>query len=85
MVKYYDIWKKTKNTLDIRFHRNPVYDEKYIKTKIKVFNCVINTYQNFSDHTIPKERVHYICIAAINIDSVIKIDKKKKKTILKFI
>ena len=36
----------------------------------------------FSDNKIPKKGVHYICISAINIDSVIKIDKKN---ILKFI
>ena len=36
----------------------------------------------FSDNEIPNERNHYTFIAAVCIDSVIKIDKK---TILKFI
>ena len=30
----------------------------------------------FSGNVIPKERNHYICIAAICIDSVLKVDKK---------
>ena len=53
----------------------PICDEKYIKTKVKAFNGVINT--AFSDNEIPKERNHYTCIAAIIIDSVMKVDKKR--------
>ena len=30
----------------------------------------------FSGNEIPKERNHYICIAVICIDSVLKVDKK---------
>ena len=30
----------------------------------------------FSENKIPKERKHYICIAAIRIDSVLKLDTK---------
>ena len=48
------------------------------KTKVKLFNSVINIF--FSVNEIPKEGVHYICIAAICTDCVIKVDKK---TILK--
>ena len=68
-------------TLGIKFHSRLIYDEKNIKTKVKTFNDVVNTV--FSDNEIQKERNHYICIAAINIDSVMKIDTKK--TTLKFI
>ena len=51
----------------------PVYDEKYIKAKVREFNGVIKT--NFLGDEIPKENVHYICIACITIDSVMKIKK----------
>ena len=44
-----------------------------MKNKVKTFNSVINIV--FSGNKIPKERNHYNCIAAINIDSVMKIDK----------
>ena len=30
----------------------------------------------FSGNEIPKERNHYICVVAIRIDSVLKLDKK---------
>ena len=32
--KYSQIWNKIKMTLNIKFHNMPVYDEKYIKTKV---------------------------------------------------
>ena len=91
MGKYNEIWNRIKKTLNIKFHSQPIYDEKYIKTKVKTFNDIINTV--FSDNKVPKESIHYICIAAIkiNIDSVIKIDTKKlckykikKKKMVKF-
>ena len=50
------------------------------KNKVKAFNEVVNTI--FSGNKIPKAIIHYICIAAINVDSVMRIDKK---AILKFI
>ena len=73
LIKYNEIWNKIKEKQGMKFHSKPVYNEKYIKTKVKTFN-VINTI--FSDNKIPKESGHYACIEAINIDSVIKIDKK---------
>ena len=75
LVKYNEIWKKIKNTLSIKFHGKPVYDKKYIKTKVKTFNEVLNTI--FSDNKILKESTQYICVAEINIDSVMKIDREK--------
>ena len=66
LVKYNEIWDEIKMTLSIKLHSQPVYDEEYIKTKVKTFNEVINTV--FSDNEIPKERNHYTCIAAICIE-----------------
>ena len=57
-VKYNEIWKTVKKTLNIKFHSMPVYDEKYIKSKVKEFNEVINT--NFLDDKIPKQGVHQL-------------------------
>ena len=65
---YNEIWNKIKKTLNIRFHRQPIYDEKYIKAKVTTFDGVINSI--FSDNKILKEGNHYICIAAICIDSI---------------
>ena len=59
--KYNEIWNKIKKTLNTKFHSMPVYDEKYIKAKVREFNGVIKT--NFLGDEIPKENVHYACIA----------------------
>ena len=72
--KYNEIWDKIKETLNIKFHSMPVYDEKYIKVKIREFNGEIKT--NFLGDKIPKENVHYAYIACVTIDSVMKMEKK---------
>ena len=73
-LKYSGIWNKIKKSLGIKFHSQPIYDSKFIKTKVKTFSSMINTL--FSGNKIPKKRNHHICIAAICIDSVLKIEKK---------
>ena len=72
--KYNEIWDKIKETLSIKFHTTPVYDEKYIKAKVREFSRVIKA-KFFSDE-VPKENEHYTCIACITIDSVMRMGKK---------
>ena len=71
--KYKEIWNRIKKTLNIKFHSIPVYDEKYIKAKVREFNGVIKT--NFLGDEIPKEGVHYACITCITIDYVMRMKK----------
>ena len=59
--KYNEIWDKVKEALNTKLHSMPVYNEKYIKAKVREFNGVIKT--NFLGGEIPKENVHYACIA----------------------
>ena len=73
-LQYNEIWNKIKNMLNVKFYSEPIYDDKYIKAKVKSFSNMINTL--FSGDEIPKERNHYICNAAICIDSVLIVDKK---------
>ena len=61
--KYNKSWNKIENTLNIKFHSMPICDEKYIKAKVREFNGVIKT--NFLGGEIPKESMHYTCIACI--------------------
>ena len=49
-----------KKTLKTGIHSQPIYDDKYIKNKVKTFSGLINTL--FSDNKIPKEGNHYICL-----------------------
>ena len=53
----------------------PVYDQTYIKANAREFDGVIKT--NFLGNEMPKENMHYACIACITTDSVMKIEKKK--------
>ena len=71
--KYNEIWNKIKNTINIRFYSMAVYDEKYIKVKVREFNGVIKT--NFLGDEMPKENVHCTCIACITLDSVMRMKK----------
>ena len=72
--KYNEIWDKIKGKLNIKFHSMPVYDEKYIKAKVREFSGVNKT--NFLGDEVPKENMHYTCIACITIDSVMRMEKK---------
>ena len=74
-LKYTEIWKeKFKKSLNTRFDSQPIYGDKYIKTKVKRFSSMINTL--FSGNEIPKERNRYVCITAIFIDYVLKVDQE---------
>ena len=42
LVKYNDILNKIEKILNIKFHKIPVYDEKYIKDKVKELNGAVN-------------------------------------------
>ena len=72
--KFEQIWDAIKNNLKIKFHNEAVYEYKYLKTKVREYDGVIKT--NFLGNGIPKENMHYTCIACITIDSVMKMDKK---------
>ena len=73
--KYDKIWDAIKNKLRIKLHSEPVYEYKYLKSKVREFNGVIKT--NLLGNDMPKENMHYTCIVCITIDSVMRIDKKK--------
>ena len=72
--KYNKIWDAIKNKLGIKFHSEAVYEYKYLKAKVGEINGVIKT--NFFGNDMPKENMHYTCIACITIDSIMRIDKK---------
>ena len=78
-IKYNQIWNEIKQLLVVKFYIEPIYEDKYIKTKVKTFISVINTL--FSGDEIPKERVQYTCISCISIDSVLRVNKKNNPKI----
>ena len=78
--KYKQIWDVIKNELSIKFHSKPIYKNKYFKTIVREYDGAIKT--NFLDNGIPKENMHYTCIACITIDSVMRMDKKNHQIYL---
>ena len=72
--KYDKIWDVIKDKLGTNFHSEPVYEYRSLKAKVREFDGVIKT--NFLGNDVPKENMHYTCIACITIDSVLRIDKK---------
>ena len=68
--KYNKIWDIVRK---LEFTVGLIRDDKYIIAKLKIFKKINRT--TFTDDIIPMEKNHYICISAIDIDSVLKIEK----------
>lgn len=95
LMEYNEILNRIKELLAIKFHSKLVYQNKYRKTKVKTFDGLVNAI--FWNDKSPQEGIHYTCIAAINVDSVMKLVnysqihlkewryKIKKKKITRFI
>ena len=66
LKKYNKIWKKVKNSPKKEYDSEPVYNEKYLKAKVKSYNEKINT--NFHENKIPNKGSHFICLSVTLID-----------------
>ena len=88
--KYNEIWEVIRKLLKVKYASDPIRDGKYIVTKLKILNKVNKTI--FNNHTsstvkkrdynsIPLEEHTYNCTAAINIDSVLKINMAKASSL----
>ena len=75
--KYNEIWEVIRKLLKVKFTVNPVRDDKYLVSKLKIFHRINRTTFNNNKNKIRIERNYYICIPAIDIDSVLKIDNKR--------
>ena len=72
--KYDEIWNVVKGLLKLKFAASPIRNDKYILAKLKISKKKNLT--TFNNNIVPKEKNHYIYIPTIDIDSVLKIDKK---------
>ena len=52
ILKYNKIRKRIIKLLSVEFHSQPVYDQKYIKTRVNTIEEVIT---KFTEYEIPKE------------------------------
>ena len=71
-----EIWNVVKGLLKLKFAASPIRNDKYILAKLKIFRKKNLTTFNNNNNIVPIEKNNYICIPAIDIDSVLKIDKK---------
>ena len=73
---YTKVWETIEKLMNTNFESKPIYgyDNKYIKTKIKIYADSIIT--NFHNKRMPKEKAPCKCLSIIMIDSVIKANKK---------
>ena len=64
LEKSHQIWDKVINSIKKEFDSQSVYNEKYLKTKIKSYNGKINTNSHYND--IPRRRLS-MHLSIINI------------------
>ena len=69
--RYLDV---IKSKLSIKFNSEPIYENKYLKAKVREFDGDIKT--NFLGNGLPKENMYYTCIPCITIESVLRMNKK---------
>ena len=73
LKKFYEIWDKVSNIIKNEFSSDPVYSNKYLKTKIKSYDEKVNT--SFYNDKMPKGGAHCICLSVVLIDFVFKMGK----------
>ena len=79
LERYTAIWGKISDLVFKKFDSDPIYNNKYINTKIRSYNNDIKT--NFcnidnKNNKLPEENKPYKCVSLISLHSIIKIDKK---------
>ena len=68
LKKYLKIWSKIKRLIKKGLNSEPVYNDKYIKTKIKIYNDKV--YTNFQHNKMPKDNEYCACLSVILLDSI---------------
>ena len=71
LQKYNEIWEKVINNIKKEFHGEPVYNGKYLKTKIKSYNKKKSP-QMFTIIRYQKKVLNLFCLSVILIDSVFR-------------
>ena len=75
LKKYSEISNKIKSLIKKEFDSEPVYNYKYIKTKIKIYNDRV--YTNFQHNKISRDNEYCACLSEILLDSIfVNLNKK---------
>ena len=78
LIKYTEIWNKIRDLINKKIDSEPFYNNKYIKSKIKLYNNDIKTNFHYKNNIreVPKENCAYKCLSLISSDSVVQTNKK---------
>ena len=71
LKKYNEIWDKVSNQSKKVLDSMPVGDNKFIRTKINIYNNKINT--NFNGNKIPEDNECCACLSVISVDCIVKL------------
>ena len=74
LEKYNTIWTKIEDLKHIELNALPVYDDRYIKTKIRTYDGKVFT--NFCGLNMPEDDLEYKSFTVISIDSLLVCEKK---------
>ena len=66
---------KIKSFIKKEFNSEPVYNDKCIKTKLKIRNNKVHS--NFEHNKIPKDNEYCACLSVILLDSIFVNSKKR--------
>ena len=68
------IWTKIEDLKNIKLKALPVYDDRYIKTKITTLGDKV--YTNFCSLNVPEDDIECEAFTVVYIDSLLVYDKK---------
>ena len=66
--KFSEIYNNIKSLIEKEFNNKLVYNDKYIKTKIKTYNN--NAYTNFQHNNLPEDKEYWAYLTVILLDSI---------------
>ena len=74
LEKYKAIWTKNEDLENIGLIALPVYEDRYIKTKIQTYG--VKVYTNFCGLKVPEDNIECESFTVISIDSLLIYGKK---------
>ena len=77
--RYTAIWEKISDLVKKKFDSDPIYNNKYINTKIRSYNNdIITNFRHIDNknNKLLEKNKPYKCISLISLDSIIKINEK---------
>ena len=74
LEKYKASWTKIEDFKDIELNAQPVYDDRYIKIKIRTYGD--NIYTNFSGSNVPEDDIDFESFIVNPIDFLLVYDKE---------